>query len=99
MKGLTEYKVGFVVSCYVEYYESGVVSVLFDVRKRWLPYSRGSDLTYSFEDEDGNDIHISLTEEQLKLPELPEDEFYMHYHNQEKDQIEYIYVPSKLLGV
>ena len=97
MENLYQYENSFVESCYIEYYASGIISVLFDLRKRWLPYGRSSDLTYWFEDENGKIIDISLTEEQLKIKELPKDEFYLHYHSQEKDQVEFIYVPSNLM--
>lgn len=99
MENLYEYKNSFVESCYIEYHESGIISVLFDLRKRWLPFGRSSDLTYWFEDEEGKIVDISLTKEQLKIKELPEGEFYLHYHNQEKDQVEFIYVPSNLMKI
>jgi len=98
MKNLYKYKNSFVESCYIQYYDSGIISILFDVKKRWLPYGRSDDLMYWFENEEGKIIYIPLTEKQLKFKKLPNDKYYLNYHNQEKDQIEFIYVPSNLMN-
>jgi len=85
---------------YIEYYDSGIILLMFNTKERWCDYCRQGDHDFLIgnnckEDEYWDNYIIKIPKEELKLDWGKEG--YTVLEAQEKDQIYFYYVPFKLI--
>lgn len=88
----------YVESYFVEYYDSGIILLLFNTKHKWMDYHCKNSHWYriglnsdGFEDES---IQCKISKEELKFVE---NRRYLRTECQEKDQISFYFIPFDLI--
>ncbi len=85
----------------IRQYQSGITSVLFNTRDKWMEYSiccsrdMYNELHITLDTFDPNCLQYLVKRVEVIVPRVPEK--YVRYVHQEKDQIEVLFVPRNLL--
>ena len=89
-------------SYFIEKFDSGIIHILFNTKDKWVDYHRQNDNRYLIgqpEDYPSEDEHKYLLEIPEEFIPLDKDEImYVKTEIQNKDQINFYYIPTSLLG-
>jgi hypothetical protein len=92
----------YVENYFVEYYESGIILLLFNTKERWLNFHRYMDNLYRIGDpQEENESYESYKERMVEISidilEIPSGKMFIKTSMQEKDQISFYFIPFELL--
>jgi len=80
---------------WVEKFNSGIYSLVFNTKKRWIEYHQADDSIYLFKD---TSAELDDDWEEIEIEEfLPKETTYLHTVNQNKDQVEFYFIPFNLV--